>query len=582
MHSLLGRMKIGPKFALALSVIFAGFAVFAVASFMTLEKLRIRGELYNGVIQGKDLIADILPPPNYIIETYLTVLQSLEEEDAAVLKAKEAYISDKLMREYQTRYDVWLKDLPAGEMRDAFITDSFRYAEEFFVVTEREYFPALFAGDRDAARRLLAQKLRPAYEKHRAAVDRVVIMANERNAAYEARADSILSRGRVLLLAAGTVSAFVSLSVFLVVIAGVVKSFRKLSGDLRAISASGDITRRVGVHSRDEVGTIAGDVNGLLTALEAAMRTAVESAGKCQSIAASLSASIEEASASAEQISSIAHGIADNGTLVKDAAAGTQRETESLFAALRIITQKAEEASRTAEAVRGMSVSASEAAHRAEGMLAGISSAAEKSSSAMNELSGKSRDIIRVIEVINTIAEQPNLLSFNASIEAARAGDQGHGFAVVASEVSKLADESGRATRDIERMIGETLKITAAVSRIMTEDLELVQSGAVVIRDALGSLTGISERIGRVSGDLNDIRDQSRNEMRLSDAVAERIESLNRVSDESAGVSNELSLSMQETSETMVFIAQSATELSVVSDELNTAVVSFLGYSHFS
>ena len=72
---------VGYKLILLTAIFLIGFITYGILSFRTLNELKVNGEMYDQIIMGKDLVADILPPPEYIIEIYLTTYQILEEED---------------------------------------------------------------------------------------------------------------------------------------------------------------------------------------------------------------------------------------------------------------------------------------------------------------------------------------------------------------------------------------------------------------------------------------------------------------------------------------------------------------------
>src|SRR5688572_32077406 len=126
-----------------------------------------------------------------------------------------------------------------------------------------------------------------------------------------------------------------------------------------------------------------------------------------------------------------------------------------------------------------------------------------QSSSVMKEMGKRTGDISSIVTTINMIAERTNLLSLNASIEAARAGDAGRGFAVVAEEIRNLADRSAKATADIAAIIKALQDVSQdAVTasndglRVADESNLLAETGAGGLKKILTGLTDTADLVG--------------------------------------------------------------------------------------
>src|SRR4030095_12120163 len=101
-----------------------------------------------------------------------------------------------------------------------------------------------------------------------------------------------------------------------------------------------------------------------------------------------------------------------------------------------------------------------------------------QSATVMREMGKRTTDITAIVDTINLIAERTNLLSLNASIEAARAGDAGRGFAVVAEEIRNLADRSAKATADIAGIIRALQDVAQDAMAASSEGLRIADEGS--------------------------------------------------------------------------------------------------------
>jgi len=154
--------------------------------------------MYHEIISGKDLVADILPPPEYIIEAYLTALQLSKETDKTKIEAL-IHDEEQLKINYDTRHDFWVGRLPEGNLKKNMVEDSYKPAIEFFEIFENEFVPAVRSGDEEKANEILTSKLDKLYLEHRLAIDQVVVLANNENSGIEKTASKMVSSDLIIL-----------------------------------------------------------------------------------------------------------------------------------------------------------------------------------------------------------------------------------------------------------------------------------------------------------------------------------------------------------------------------------------------
>lgn len=183
---MLQQLGIRQRFRLLLVFSLACFALCGAIVYHTLSEIRVNGPLYQRIMQGQDLVADILPPPAYILESYLVTLQMEAAGDAAQRRRLLERLR-QLEREYQARLHHWQDAGLTGELASSFLHDSDALVREFYAVAYRDLAPALERNDRSAIGAALA-RLGGAYERQRAVIGRVVQLAQVRNHADEAAA----------------------------------------------------------------------------------------------------------------------------------------------------------------------------------------------------------------------------------------------------------------------------------------------------------------------------------------------------------------------------------------------------------
>ena len=475
-------MKLVHRFAALHVAVMLGIAVYGAWSFKVLNNLKVNGPVYQRIVQGKDLIADILPPPEYIIESYLTSLQAMtaqpEERKGFIAALK------SLKNDYDTRHDYWSKENLDEALRVELLSNADKPAQDFYRVAFGRFVPALEKGDTAAATTAL-EAMKQSYTVHRNAINKLVELANKRNELDEASAkNEIVSSSWVMLSI--LLGSTILVALFLL---GILRNLtRQLGGEP---SYAAEIAEKIsGGNLTVVIDTDARDHSSLLFAMKTMRDSLVAIVQQIRTGTDTI------ANASAE----IAMGNGDLSVRTENQASAldaTAASIEELGTALQQNAQNAAQANQFA-------LNACQVATRGGEVMAQV----VQTMSGINESSKRISDIIGVIDAI---AFQTNILALNAAVEAARAGEQGRGFAVVASEVRSLAGRSAEAAKEIKSLIH------ASVGRV-EEGARLVDRAGRTMKEVVASIELVTDMMGKLSAAGSA---QSQRVERVSEAVTE-------------------------------------------------------------
>ena len=274
-----------------------GFGIFSAH---TNARVQIGGPYYAQISLSKDLVADILPPPAYIIEAYLLTFQAVNAPDA---KAREGYLTRlaETEKEFNERQQVWRDALPESRMKAALVVDSAKYADNFFKVVHKSFLPAIQAGKLDTARELANGEMREAYTRHRAYIDEVVTLANQFARDREAEAQSAVRQSTVWEIALGVAGLLVGI----VLSGSIVRSLSRALGHIASTLADG----------ADQTSSASAQVSSSSQSLAQG--------------ASEQAASLEETSASMEELSSMTKRNCESATLAKELSRETRSAAET-------------------------------------------------------------------------------------------------------------------------------------------------------------------------------------------------------------------------------------------------------------
>jgi methyl-accepting chemotaxis protein len=297
----------------------------------------------------------------------------------------------------------------------------------------------------------------------------------------------------------------------------------------------------------------------------------------------------EEVAAAAEQLAGTSHGLnaAGNGfantaqnltTQVERqrayAVTGKERTAEVLAAADRL-RKRTEEAEQDAVGLVETAQRSRDSVMRASDTLLAIGERVRMASGTVSGLGVASERVGDFVEAVSRIARQTNLLALNAAIEAARAGEHGRGFAVVAEEVRKLAEESGRAAKEIAATITDVRDNIALAVQSMTEGEREVRGVGEIATEANAALSTMLTGIGRIAELIADVTTVSREQSTTMHQLAEMIEGIDGVSNESAAQARDASDAATRQMRALEGLAETSRSLALLAERLRRSTGRF-------
>ena len=378
-----------------------------------------------------------------------------------------------------------------------------------------------------------------------------------------------------------------------------------LTGPIREIglavrkAADGDLTQQLTIRREDELGTLADtfqmmllNLKNMIAQIDFTSRSVASTSQQLSSNTQEATKTIQQVAASMEQISIGSGEQAKSAThtlkiaeqvsqAIEQIAAGAQDQSRNVVDTSTIVTDMAAKIDKMAEgmmAVKEVSeqngIVATEGGKVVEMTVTGMVRVKDTSTDTahkINELGQQSQKIGEIIQVIDDIAEQTNLLALNAAIEAARAGEHGKGFAVVADEVRKLAERSGKATKEIAQLITDIQHGTKLAVESMDIGSKEVSEGVTLAQEAGQALNKIVEgvkaadiRVSEIMGLINDV-------MHSSQEVTTAVNNVAAITEENTAATQEISASTEQVNIATQNVAAISEENAASSEEVATS-----------
>lgn len=365
-------------------------------------------------------------------------------------------------RQIDETREAFAKTIKAEDVQKAY-DEVVKIYDDYRTYRDNVIFKALQAGDSAGALAALKGDGAAKFKASVDAINRVVDVKMKVAQRQYDDATTTIKNSKMMLT--GIILGGVAIGLFLGwVIARMISNALRQVNDVAQCAAEGNLTKRVDLQTKDELGQLGSAFNSMMDKLAAVVSQVRQGAATVASAAAQISTGAQDLSQrTSEQASALEE---------------TSSAMEEMTSTVKQNADNAKQANQLAVAARDVAEKGGAVTRQAVG--------------AMDEINKSSKKIADIINVIDEIAFQTNLLALNAAVEAARAGEQGRGFAVVAAEVRNLAQRSATAAKEIKGLINESVQK-------VTDGSDLVNQSGKTLEEIVSSVKRVTDIIAEIA-----------------------------------------------------------------------------------
>jgi methyl-accepting chemotaxis protein len=370
------------------------------------------------------------------------------------------------------------------------------------------------------------------------------------------------------------VMAIISILMSLLLSRGIAKNIAKLM-EVFSKASNGDLTVKIKALTKDEFNDLANSFNSMIENISSLMNNVTKSSNTVLETSVNLASMSEEVTASVSEVTRAIEEVSQGATeQALNAQSGVTQMDE--------LSNGMDKVSANSNEMDKISLETKQLSSKGLDMIGTLIEKSNKTKQSTDEVNHivqdmniSTKQINTISETIVSITEQTNLLSLNASIESARAGEAGRGFAVVADEIRKLAEQSKASTEEIKSIINtiqEKSDIAASAIKsteiiVNEQDIAVAQTQEI-FNEILNMIETMITKVDEIKTSINEINDKK-------EATVLKIENISSISEETAAASEQVTASSEEITATMEEFTRHSAELEKLANLLSDEIKKF-------
>ncbi|MFC4403810.1 methyl-accepting chemotaxis protein [Gracilibacillus xinjiangensis] len=557
-------MKITGKLVMSymvLAVIVILLGVFASIGLKTINDNT--GNMYNERMKSTSYIIDMV---QLLEDTRVQMVSGVANQDPSRGENALANIEqlNQLLGQYAS-YDF---------MREDRVLDDFMKDWDAFSEIEKKNVVTLSAEQYDVTLEGL-ERSGEVFSEVRAELEEIKVLNSEFAENEYKESHAIYKQLLTAIIIFSAVATIIAIGVGLFMGRAIGNPMRQLATRLQEIAKGNLHSEAITSKRKDEIGDLVNATNAMQGQLKALITSVTDATDKVLGSSEELTQSANEVMQGAEQISSTMQELSSGAESQANHASDLADNMGTFAEKVDHSFDQSEKVAKSSTDVINLTAQGSDMMNSSVRQMGLIDQLIQASVASVKGLDNQSKEVTKLVGVIEEIAEQTNLLALNAAIEAARAGEHGKGFAVVADEVRKLAEQ-------VSDSVGEITEIVGNIQSETTNVVGTLQNGYTEVEKGTNQIQATGQTFDQITSSVNEMGTNIRN---ISETLAEiasntqemstSVDEIASVSEESAAGVEQTTASAQQSASTMQEVSSSSEELARLAEELQLLVRKF-------